>query len=268
MLAAGINDGFVELIKEYWYVTVAIVLILLLLLIAIWIVATRVIRQVKENSDVNRARRKEQSKMEMQAAISRQEADSAQEVNLQPNVKADRQVKEETLSMRSTPAPIPAEKAAEQTTDDDEEIGIILKGKMATTKAAVTAEENKTEEEQKMAKADAKEVAKAEEKKVAEPVEEPAKAEEKLAEDKAVKAVYRVSYDKEAKEWLIKKDGAQRVIRRCRTKAEALELANQFAENQDLSLSVHKKDGKFQKKTIYTKMISTDKGDKGDKKTK
>ena len=75
------------------------------------------------------------------------------------------------------------------------------------------------------------------------------------------KAIYRVVYDKENKEWLIKKDGATRVIRRVKTKAEALELATQFAENQDLAMSVQKKDGKFQKKSNYTKMLPSDKKD-------
>ena len=75
------------------------------------------------------------------------------------------------------------------------------------------------------------------------------------------KAIYRVVYDKDNKEWLIKKDGATRIIRRVKTKAEALELATQFAENQDLSLSVQKKDGKFQKKSNYTKMLPNDKKD-------
>lgn len=76
------------------------------------------------------------------------------------------------------------------------------------------------------------------------------------------KAVYRVVYEKETKEWLIKKDGAQRVIRRVKTKAEALELAKQFSENQDLALSVQKKDGKFQKKVNYNKMVPADKESK------
>ena len=86
---------------------------------------------------------------------------------------------------------------------------------------------------------------------------------EKMAETTEKKAVYRVIYDKDNKEWLVKKDGATRVIRRVRTKAEALELANQFTENQDLSLSVQKKDGKFQKKSNYMQMMS-DKGEKKD----
>ncbi|MBP5308917.1 MAG: DUF2188 domain-containing protein [Clostridia bacterium] len=77
------------------------------------------------------------------------------------------------------------------------------------------------------------------------------KTDEKPA-NTAKKAVYRVVYDGENKEWMIKKDGAARVIRRVKTKAEALEIAGRLADNQDLSLTVQKKDGKFQKKRNYS----------------
>lgn len=76
------------------------------------------------------------------------------------------------------------------------------------------------------------------------------------------KAVYRVIYDRENKEWMVKKDGAQRVIRRVKTKAEALELAHQFATNQELALSVQKKDGKFQKKRNYQQMMTNERNEK------
>ena len=75
----------------------------------------------------------------------------------------------------------------------------------------------------------------------------------KLTEKKPKKAVYRVIYDSINKEWTIKKDGAQRVIRRVKTKAEALKIAARLAETQNLSLTVHTKDGKFQKKKRYGK---------------
>ncbi len=60
--------------------------------------------------------------------------------------------------------------------------------------------------------------------------------------------LYRISYDHEERMWLIKKDGAKRVIRKTATKAEAVEIAKRMCDNQDLNLVVHKKDGKFQKK--------------------
>ena len=58
---------------------------------------------------------------------------------------------------------------------------------------------------------------------------------------------YRILYDKETKTWEIRKDNAKRVIRRVKTKKEALEIAQELSERQDLNLVVHKKDGKFQK---------------------
>ena len=58
---------------------------------------------------------------------------------------------------------------------------------------------------------------------------------------------YMVTYDKEGKVWVVKKTGATRASKKCKTKKEALEIAEKLANNQDLKLSVKKKDGKFQK---------------------
>ena len=83
-----------------------------------------------------------------------------------------------------------------------------------------------------------------------EPVkEEPTeKAEEKEMSKKEKLNRYRVTYDKEQGNWVVKMDGADRASRRCATKEEALKIAKELAEKKDASLSVHKKDGKFQKK--------------------
>lgn len=70
-----------------------------------------------------------------------------------------------------------------------------------------------------------------------------------MEQKKDIKQRYMVTYDKEEKEWIIKKTGAERASRRCKTKAEALEIVAKLSENQDLGVSVKKKDGKFQKKT-------------------
>ena len=61
------------------------------------------------------------------------------------------------------------------------------------------------------------------------------------------KISYRILYDKETKTWEVRKDQAKRVIRRVKTKKEALEIAQELCEKQELNLVVHKKDGKFQK---------------------
>ena len=118
----------------------------------------------------------------------------------------------------------------------------VEKKNSTSVKAEASAEENKTEV-------------------TAVSAETADKKAKEIAEKGEIKAVYRVIYDKENKEWLIKKDGASRIIRRVKTKAEALELATQFAENQELNITVQKKDGKFQKKTNYRTMLNSDKSD-------
>ncbi len=64
---------------------------------------------------------------------------------------------------------------------------------------------------------------------------------------------YMVTYDKEAKQWVVKKTGATRASKRCKTKKEAMEVAEKLAESQDLNLTVKKKDGKFQKRENASK---------------
>lgn len=71
--------------------------------------------------------------------------------------------------------------------------------------------------------------------------------EEKL-QDVGKKAIYRVMYDKDSRQWKIKKDGAKRVIDSKNTKEEALKRVKELSENGEVGFIVHKKDGKFQKK--------------------
>ena len=70
--------------------------------------------------------------------------------------------------------------------------------------------------------------------------------EEEVKKERAQK--YMVTYDKENKDWVVRKTGSQRASKRCKTKKEAMEVAERLAESQDLNLSVKKKDGKFQKR--------------------
>ena len=67
------------------------------------------------------------------------------------------------------------------------------------------------------------------------------------AKKEDTKGVYRVSYNSETKKWVIKRDGAERVIDSKPTKEEALKRVKQLSENQDVGFTVKKKDGKFQK---------------------
>ena len=107
-------------------------------------------------------------------------------------------------------------------------------------------------QEQKPAKKPAKKAEKKPEE--AKPVKKQVENEEqKPAEKKEVKKekqrkqVYMISYDKENKEWIVKKTEGERASKRCKTKAEALEVAKKLSESQDLKMSVKKKNGKFQK---------------------
>ena len=59
---------------------------------------------------------------------------------------------------------------------------------------------------------------------------------------------YRVTYDKDKQDWVVKKDGAQKANKRFATKEEATEYAKDLAKRNNASVVLHKKDGKFQKK--------------------
>lgn len=74
------------------------------------------------------------------------------------------------------------------------------------------------------------------------------KIDKKETETKSKKPIYRVIYDKDARVWLIKKDGAKRTIASYPTKEEALNRVKDLSSSNDLNYIVHKKDGKFQKK--------------------
>ena len=59
---------------------------------------------------------------------------------------------------------------------------------------------------------------------------------------------YTISYDKEKKDWVIKRPGSQRATKRTKTKKEALEIVKKLTETQEVGFVVKKKNGKFQKK--------------------
>lgn len=103
---------------------------------------------------------------------------------------------------------------------------------------------NKKEEKSKKSNAVSKKDA-AKEKPSTEKIE---KTDKKETETKSKKPIYRVIYDKDARVWLIKKDGAKRTIASYPTKEEALNRVKDLSSSNDLNYIVHKKDGKFQKK--------------------
>lgn len=69
--------------------------------------------------------------------------------------------------------------------------------------------------------------------------------EEVMDENSRVK--YTVKYDRAKMNWIIVKEGNERPTRRVATKSEAMQVARELSKKHDAALSVHKKDGKFQK---------------------
>lgn len=66
---------------------------------------------------------------------------------------------------------------------------------------------------------------------------------------KSKSITYRVTPDRERNKWRVKADGAARAIGYYNTKEEALKKVDDLkSKNKSASLSVHKKDGKFQSK--------------------
>ena len=157
------------------------------------------------------------------------------------------------------------EKPAETETEKVEEKKVEEKTEEKPKKPRKTAKKTKTEE-----KADEKVEDKAEEKTeekvevkddtvvVSEPKTKEAETKdatesEENMEDKKPSQKYMVTYDKDRKDWVVKKTGATRASKRCKTKKEAMEVAEKLAESQDLNISVKKKDGKFQKRENASK---------------
>lgn len=125
-----------------------------------------------------------------------------------------------------------------------EEPKIEEKSKKTTAKNVDSSKSIKTNKKEEKSNAVSKKDA-AKEKPSTEKIE---KTDKKETETKSKKPIYRVIYDKDARVWLIKKDGAKRTISSYPTKEEALNRVKDLSSSNDLNYIVHKKDGKFQKK--------------------
>ena len=76
--------------------------------------------------------------------------------------------------------------------------------------------------------------------------EEKAKAPAPAKEEKTTARNYHVAKRPDGK-WQVKFAGGEKAIKLFATQAEAIEYAKKLAENQDGSISIHKKDGKMRK---------------------
>ena len=87
-------------------------------------------------------------------------------------------------------------------------------------------------------------------KKVEEKKEEP---EEEKVRKAPSKKVYHVSLRKEDGKWQVKYGGGKKAIKLFDTQAEAIKFAEERADSQEGSISIHKKDGKIRKQDYSKK---------------
>ena len=80
-----------------------------------------------------------------------------------------------------------------------------------------------------------------------------AKTEETKERKAPTKKVYHVSLRKEDGKWQVKYGGGKKAIKLFDTQAEAIKFAEQRADSQDGSISIHKKDGKIRKQDYSKK---------------
>ena len=76
--------------------------------------------------------------------------------------------------------------------------------------------------------------------------EKPVENKEKAAKPSAVKT-YHISFRKDANKWQVKATNSDKALRLFNTQAEAIEFARKTAENQDVSIVIHKETGAFRK---------------------
>lgn len=62
-----------------------------------------------------------------------------------------------------------------------------------------------------------------------------------------------VTYRNEKEKWSVKTEKSERAVALCDTKAEALKLAKEIAQNQKSELVIHGKDNKIQDKDSFGK---------------
>lgn len=132
-------------------------------------------------------------------------------------------------------ATVSQEQKEEQKTEEKPEVAVEIE------KEPVEQTETKPSNK-KVSKANAE---KKTEKKVAKPKTE--KVESEAKPEKEQKVSYGVTYDKENREWVVRKSGSSRASKRCATKEEALAVAEKLSKQNNATLRVHKKNGKFQK---------------------
>ena len=138
------------------------------------------------------------------------------------------------------------EKSLEEAEKSQTEPAEVKEEEKEEVKAEETAQEKPVEAKpaKKRKQKEAEQVEEVKEEPAEEVKEEPAEEEKEERE----LGHYTISYDKEKKDWVIKRPGSQRATKRTKTKKEALEIVKKLTETQEVGFVVKKKNGKFQKK--------------------
>ncbi len=231
-----------EFLREYWPLLVCVVLIIIAVVVLI------VFRDKPEDKNVEADKTSD-------IAIDENKTEAAKPVE---NTK----VKEETEIANETPSEDEIKPVEEQPTEEKPEEKV--EEKKQKPKKAKAKKTEKVASESDNSDATINEPAKEEVETATEQTsvqpsqtetveEENTEVEGEKMEDKKPSQKYMVTYDKDRKDWVVKKTGATRASKRCKTKKEAMEVAEKLAESQDLNISVKKKDGKFQKRENASK---------------
>ena len=217
-------------IGDYWWLIVGIVIIIAL--VVILIVLKTQLNKDKQLLDQANAQNDNQQK----------EEESKQEETTEPKQEEVKEVKKSSKKE--------AQEDNKEEVKEDEEIDFIpveteskkkSKKKVSNEQGATAIVSKSVEKEEKES-----EETTLESTETVDTKEEKKEGETKVTAKTAEK--YRVTYDKDKKDWVVKKDGAQRATKRFATKEEATAFAKEIAKNHDSGLAIHKKNGKFQKK--------------------
>lgn len=221
------EKNMLEFLKNYWELLLCGVLIIVVIVLLI-VFRDKPAESDKISDNKSKAESKDETKVD--------------EIKEQPE-------KEEKVEEKPESEQKVEEKPAETEKVESENETEVVEEKSEP----VEEKEPKKVKAKKKAKQPKKEVLEQPKTEVETPEEKAEEVENVSKEEKAKLQKYMVTYDKEQKVWVVKKTGAKRASKLCKTKKEAMEVVTKLADSQDLNISVKKKDGKFQKRENTSK---------------
>lgn len=228
-----------------WCLIVLLIVVCICFAVTI-VVAIQDIKETKQNAQTYKQKKIEKQNAEKSVAkqigaISEKDGQEAKE-NQEIIVKKQ-QEKLATEKQENAPQEQPAnEQPAKKTLTKknpqtkSEEKQEVKKATKKPTQKTETKEEKTMAKKEEVKKPVKKTTATKPEKKVAKKSEEGTKTDR-----------YTLSFDKEAKDWVLRKDGTERAIRRFPTKQEAIKFVKPFFKGREANLVIRGKDGKFDK---------------------